>query len=156
PHLEMLADLQQKIGFEFTVISHPKPKLPIPSLRWSFIPWSPEMESRIGELIDVGIMPLVDDAFQQGKCGLKLLQYMAGGLPVIASPVGVNRNIAEGNGYLAASAPEWHQAITALNADRKLLRDFGMAGRAFCENNYDLKTWAGVLNRLLETVANPE
>ena len=153
PHLGMLAKLQQEIGFEFKVISNPKPNFPKSGLQWTFIPWSPESELQIGDLFDVGIMPLVSNAFQQGKCGLKLLQYMAAGLPVIASPVGVNRGIVGTNGYLASSEPEWHQAVKALDTDRKLLREFGMAGRAFCEKNYDLRAWAGVLVQILEAVA---
>jgi len=154
PHLSMLAKLQQEFGFEFIIVSNPKPKLPQTALRWKFIQWSPKLEAGIGNLIDIGIMPLIDDAFQQGKCGLKLLQYMAGGLPVIASPVGINRSLVYGNGYLATSGSEWHQAIKAFDTDRKLLRDFGLAGRLFCKRHYDLQSWAGVLNRLLETVAD--
>jgi glycosyltransferase involved in cell wall biosynthesis len=98
-------------------------------------------------------MPLVNDTFQQGKCGLKLLQYMAAGLPVIASPVGVNQNIANAAGYLATTESEWHQAISALDADRSLLRDLGLRGLAFCRQNYSMQRWLGPLLNLFETIA---
>ncbi len=153
PHVAMLAGLQREIGFEFTIISNPRPVLPDAGLRWTFVQWTPEREIRVGDFFDVGIMPLVDNEFQKGKCGLKLLQYMAAGLPVIASPVGINRSLVGGNGYLASTEPEWCHAIRTLDSDRGLLGRLGMAGRAICEKHYDLATWAAVLVRLLEKVA---
>lgn len=153
PHLEMLARLQQELGFEFTVISAPRPALPECGLKWHFVPWSPEGEIRIAQLIDVGIMPLSDTPFQRGKCGLKLLQYMAAGLPVIASPVGVNTTLVPGHGHLAQTESEWGQAIASLQNDAGLARDLGRAGRQFCEANYDLPKWAVRLSDLLQKVA---
>ncbi len=154
PHLGMLAGLQREIGFDFTIVSSPRPELPECGLRWNFVQWTPEQETRVADVMDVGIMPLVDNEFQRGKCGLKLLQYMAGALPVIASPVGINRSLVEGNGYLASTGAEWAGAIRALDGDRKLLGRLGMAGRAFCQEGYDLQRWAAILHRLLERVVD--
>ena len=153
PHVKMLADLQREIGFEFTIISDPRPVLPEAGLRWTFVQWTPERETRAADFFDVGIMPLLDNEFQKGKCGLKLLQYMAAALPVIASPVGMNRNLVSANGYLASGEEEWHHAIRALDRDRASLGRLGMAGRALCEQRYDLAEWAHILVRLLEKVA---
>ena len=153
PHVEMLADLQREIGFEFTVISDPRPVLPEAGLRWTFVQWTPERETRAADFFDIGIMPLLDNEFQKGKCGLKLLQYMAAALPVIASPVGMNRNLVSANGYLASAEEEWHHAIRALDRDRASLGRLGRAGRALCEQRYDLAEWAHILVRLLEKVA---
>lgn len=153
PHLELLAKLQREIGFDFTIVSNPKPEFPETGLRWTFVKWTPETETQVSNLFDVGIMPLVNDTFQQGKCGLKLLQYMAAGLPVIASPVGVNQNIANAAGYLATTESEWHRAISALDADRSLLRDLGLRGLAFCRQNYSMQRWLGPLLNLFETIA---
>jgi len=77
---------------------------------------------------------------------------MAAGLPVIASPVGVNRSMVGTHGYLARSEEEWYQAVKAFDNDWKMLRDFGMAGRSSCEKNYDLRIWAGVLIHLLDAI----
>ena len=153
PHLEMLAALQKQIGFEVVIISKPRPELPATTLKWNFIPWSPETESEIAQHFDIGVMPLVDDEFQRGKCGLKLLQYMAAGLPVISSPVGINRTIAPHGGYVAAGAAEWRAAISALENDANLRRDLGLRGRKFCEQHYSLSAWLPELLSLLEKIS---
>jgi len=83
-------------------------------------PWSEG--TKAGELrrIDVGIMPLPDCPFERGKCGLKLIQYMACSRPVVGTPVGVNREIiTDGlNGYQATSEEEWVEALVRLKRER--------------------------------------
>jgi hypothetical protein len=150
PYLEMLAEIQREAGFEFFIVSNPKPKLPPTRLKWNFLQWSPDLEIRISDFLDVGIMPLVDNAFQHGKCGLKLLQYMAAGLPVIASPVGVNVKIVGDRGLLAASAADWREAILLFCRDRELIAHLGMRGRAFCMAEYDIKIAAATLLGIFE------
>ena len=80
-------------------------------------------------------MPLVDDAFQRGKCGLKLLQYMAAGLPAVASPVGVNAEIViQGEtGFLARREEDWGAALEELVRSADLRRSMGAGGRHRCE-----------------------
>jgi glycosyltransferase involved in cell wall biosynthesis len=157
PHLDMLARLRDEIGFELVVVSKPKPDLPSAAAPCEWVEWSPETETRIAELFDVGIMPLLDDPYQRGKCGCKLLQYMAAGLPAIASPVGVNQHLlAEGRGLAATSEGDWRAALAALVEDAGMRRSLGEAGRAFVERSYSLRTWFPVLEEILSRVARFE
>jgi len=153
PHWKLLGDLQREIDFDFVVISQPRPELPDSGPSWRFIPWSPETECQIAGLFDVGIMPLLDDDFQRGKCGLKLLQYMAAGLPVLASPVGVNRQLVPGHGFLVDEPEEWAEAIRLLQREPGERNQLGKAGREFCLAKFDLPIWADRLSQLLESVA---
>jgi glycosyltransferase involved in cell wall biosynthesis len=152
-HWEMFGRLQRALGFEFVICSQPRPEPPSDAVRWSFVEWSPRTEERIGRHLDVGVMPLVDDEYQRGKCGLKLLQYMAAGLPVVASPIGVNRELVErDSGFLAASESDWHAALAALR-DPALRRERGRAGRARCARDFTLARWAETLQEILARVA---
>lgn len=152
PYLELLRQAQAESGFDLVIVSNTEPALPVDGIRWRFVPWSPAMEGDLGRRFDVGIMPLVDDAFQRGKCGLKLLQYMAAGLPTIASPVGVNREIAlpGTTGFLPATPNDWCQALARLVASPELRARMGGAGRRRCEEAYSVRRWAPELLRVLE------
>jgi hypothetical protein len=154
PHWELLGRLQRAIGFEFVICSRPRPTPPSETVRWQFVEWSPTVEERIGRHIDIGIMPLVDEPFQRGKCGMKLLQYMAAGLPVVASAVGVNTDIvAPGEtGFLATTEADWHTALAALAASPARRRAYGRAGRARCEQSYSTSHWAGQLLQIFDRV----
>lgn len=112
-------------------------------------PWTEEAELSIGELFDVGIMPLVDGPFERGKCGYKLVQYMAAGLPVVASPIGVNNQIVVPgeNGFLAASTAEWLEAFRALGRNLEVRSQLGESGRRRAEQMYNLK---GTAPKLLD------
>lgn len=107
------------------------------------VPWSEDTEIQAIQSMDIGIMPLDDSPWSRGKCGYKLIQYMACGLPVIASPVGVNSDIVEHgvNGFLASSEQEWRQALTTLIHDSDLRRRMGVAGRQKVEEEYSLQVW---------------
>jgi len=118
------------------------------------VPWSEEAEvSRIQEM-DIGIMPLTDTPWARGKCGYKLIQYMACGLPVVASPVGVNTEIVEHgvNGLLASTEDEWRDALTSLLSDYELRHRMGQAGRLKVEKQYSLKIWGPRVATLLRDV----
>jgi glycosyltransferase involved in cell wall biosynthesis len=105
-------------------------------------------------MFHVGIMPLVDGPFERGKCGYKLVQYMAAGLPVIASPVGVNMHMIEPgiNGYLVSSTEEWIQALRSLIQNRQLCSAMGKAGRQKVEQKYNLQRTAPKLLEFLKSV----
>jgi len=105
------------------------------------IPWTEQTEVASIASFDIGIMPLLDGPFERGKCGYKLIQYMACGLPVVASPVGVNRKIVEHgvNGFLVDTPKQWEQALTKLLADPDLRQRMGQAGRQKVEREYCLQ-----------------
>ena len=90
--------------------------------------------------MDIGIMPLLDSPWERGKCGYKIIQYMACGLPVVASPVGVNVNIVHHgeNGLLATDEAAWRDALERLIASPALRERMGAAGRARVEAEYSL------------------
>jgi glycosyltransferase involved in cell wall biosynthesis len=117
------------------------------------LPWSEDTEVAQIQSFDVGIMPLRPGPFEEGKCGYKLVQYMACGLPVIASPVGVNSRIVEPGitGFLASSTEEWVKALVMLSQDASLRNDLGKAGRKKVEREYSLQVAAP---RLLEILTN--
>jgi glycosyltransferase involved in cell wall biosynthesis len=155
PHVEMLADLQRELGFEFVVVTKPRPKLPQHGLRWSYVEWSPLTETQIASHFDIGIMPLIDEPYQRGKCGCKLLQYMAAGLPAVASPVGVNAEIVGGGERaLAASlSAEWRRALAALIDDASLRHTLGRAGQRFVTEHYSVARWFPELLSIIEQVS---
>ncbi|MBE3067684.1 MAG: glycosyltransferase family 4 protein, partial [Chloroflexi bacterium] len=114
-------------------------------------PWTEETESSAIAGFDLGIMPLADTPWERGKCGYKLIQYMAGCKPVVASPVGANTRIVEHgiNGFLAADENEWFDACSTLATDRALRKRMGDAGRQKVEREYCLQVTAPVLKSLL-------
>ena len=155
PYLDMLGRLQAQLGFAFVIMSKPKPVLPRCGQRWRFVRWSQRAERHLAAHMDVGLMPLVDDEFQRGKCGAKILLYMAAGIPAVASPIGVNtRIIRHGqNGYLACSEAEWGMAIDTLLRSPERRAAIGEAGRASCTREYSLERWFPMLLHLLDSVA---
>jgi glycosyltransferase involved in cell wall biosynthesis len=154
PYLEQIAEAQRKLGFEFVIVTNTKPVLPVRDLRWTFVPWTEESEGELGDMFDVGIMPLVDNTFQRGKCGLKLLQYMAAALPTIASPVGVNAEIVQPGrtGFLASTREEWDGALAALVESLPLRRELGTAGWRRCRESYSTERWLPDLIDIFERV----
>jgi len=123
-------------------------------------PWAGPSEFREWRLSDeptlfasfaVGVMPLPDNEYARAKAGFKLLQYMAAGVPVVASPVGVNRDLVErsGAGFLADGAEEWEEALRTLLADPKLRERLGSSGRAFVATYADLDNQADTIVKVL-------
>lgn len=127
----------------------------LPGIPAELTAWQVETEVDEIRSFDVGIMPLPDEPWARGKCGFKLIQYMACGLPVVASPVGVNAEIVEHgvNGFLATTVDEWAQALTTLLTDAALRHRLGLAGRAKVERDYCLQVTAPRLTELLLNTA---
>jgi glycosyltransferase involved in cell wall biosynthesis len=100
--------------------------------------WCAETELEDLSGIDIGIMPLPDDRWSKGKCGLKALQFMALGIPTVCSPVGVNTDIIQDNvnGMLASSEEEWIEKLTMLLHSSELRERLGEAGRKTVEEGY--------------------
>lgn len=115
------------------------------------LPWSEDSEVASIQGFDVGIMPLPDEPWERGKCGYKLIQYMACGRPVIASPVGVNQQIVEHgvNGFLASGTTDWVKALNELRDNVTLREAMGRAGRSKVEKQYCVQVTAP---RLVEIV----
>jgi len=103
--------------------------------------WAERTEAHLLSECHIGIMPLPDGEFMRGKCGLKLIQYMACGLPVVASPVGVNTEIVEEgkNGFLAATSDEWFEKLDKLVRHAELRLSLGEAGRAKVAAGYTIE-----------------
>jgi glycosyltransferase involved in cell wall biosynthesis len=118
------------------------------------IAWSAASELDDLRSMDIGIMPLPDDEWAQGKCGLKGLQYMALGIPTIMSPVGVNKAIiSDGqNGFLAAEDDTWFEKLSLLIDQPELRLRLGKAGRATVEDAFSVKANAAKYLQVFETV----
>ncbi len=127
------------------------PEVPVERVAWSADGEAPAICSA-----DIGIMPLTDDEFTRGKCAFKLLQYMAAGLPCVASPVGANREVVvpSQTGLLADTAAQWEAALRELLLQPALRQQMGQAGRARAVAHYDtqviLPRMAALLRRLAE------
>jgi glycosyltransferase involved in cell wall biosynthesis len=99
--------------------------------------WSDDTEGELLASVDIGVMPLPDSPWERGKCGYKLIQYMAAGKPVIASPVGVNTEIVTQDvGYLASKPAQWRRALLRMIDDPEGRRRMGVAGRVRVETHY--------------------
>lgn len=105
------------------------------------LPWRKDTEIEDLCDIDIGIMPLPDDDWSKGKCGLKGLQYMALEIPTIMSPVGVNSAIIQDgeNGFLASTTEEWVEKLSQLIEDESLRKRMGKAGRKTVEEQYSVE-----------------
>ncbi|MGD0896832.1 MAG: glycosyltransferase family 4 protein [Thermoguttaceae bacterium] len=128
--------------------------LELPDLRTQLRPWSSATEA--GELAaaDIGVSWLPDDSFTRGKCGLKILQYMAAGLPVVANPVGVTPGLVTHGltGFLATTPREWADAVERLARDPDLRRRMGAAGRERLQREFSVQRWAPRLAALVRQV----
>jgi glycosyltransferase involved in cell wall biosynthesis len=129
----VIRDVLAEAGVEFLVISNDEAKAAgcLVHGHAHYQNWRADHEVADLQRFDIGIMPLADDAFTRGKCGFKLLQYMAVGIPVVASPVGANlRIVSDGiNGFLAAAESEWLDRLRRLCRDGELRARLGRAGR---------------------------
>lgn len=117
--------------------------------------WDIKKEVEELSTFDIGVMPLPDDEWGRGKCGLKALQYMALGIPVVCSPVGVNKEIIEDrvNGFLASSDEEWIEKISRLVEHPELREKMGMAGRITVEEKFSVKRNAPMYFEVIKSMA---
>jgi glycosyltransferase involved in cell wall biosynthesis len=108
------------------------------------VAWNRQTEARELASGGIGIGLLPDDLWSLGKCGLKILQYQAAGLPVIANPIGAHRDLVHPgvNGYLPSNFEEWIAAVRTLTADEEARRMMGEAGRRQVESAYSTHVWA--------------
>jgi len=135
-----LKKLAEKESFRLRVIGTPTYELP--PVEVEAMRWRADTELEDLSAIDIGMMPLPDDRWSKGKCGLKALQFMAAGIPTICSPVGVNTDIIQDdeNGFLAATEDEWVEKLSRLLRSAELRQRLGHAGRVTVEEKYSAIT----------------
>jgi len=133
----MAAIQKQFINVRFSVMSGKAPEGL--KTRWELVKWSKQAEDSWLRSIDIGLMPLKDDKWSQGKCAFKLLQYMAYGKPVVASAVGANHQaVIEGlSGFLATTTEQWKKSIEKLVSDPALRMTMGRKGLEHFLENYE-------------------
>ena len=155
-HLDTLRPALEKLGrkarFRLRVIGTPTYRLD--NVEVEAMPWRSATELQDLNEIDVGVMPLPDDAWSKGKCGLKALQFMALGIPTVCSPVGVNTEIiSDGeNGFIANSEDEWVEKLSRLLSSSEFREELGRAGRLTVETRYSAKVHAPRVFELLGSV----
>ncbi len=149
-----LARAQRELDAEVVIIGAKSVQLP--EVTPTYVDWTEHTEAaEIGKL-NIGIMPLSDTPWERGKCGYKLLQYMACGLPVVASPVGANTDIvvAGETGFLATDNNAWFEAFKKLRDDRKSAISMGALGRKRVETLYSITAVLPQIERCLRQAAN--
>jgi glycosyltransferase involved in cell wall biosynthesis len=156
PVLQQLSEVfRGKIRFRF--YGDPHLKLSVPN--YEPLPFSLESEVENLRKMDIGIMPLPDNEWTQGKCAFKAIQYMALGIPTVSSPVGMASEIIKhnANGLLARTPGEWFEALARLMRDAALRRRLAEEGRKTVEAYYSLEVWAprfaDLLDRILTKMA---
>lgn len=149
-----LQRLSARRPLELHVIGAPAPDWS--GVRSLSIPWTAQTEVADLSQCDIGVMPLADTPWEQGKCSFKLIQYMACGLPVVASPVGMNVDVvkAGSNGLLAADDAAWEAALERLLDDPAMRMDMAEQGRRDVEAHYNIQVIAPRLAALLREAAD--
>lgn len=144
-----LINLAKKHNFILKVIGAGSIK--IPGVNIKKVEWSEDTEVKNLMASDIGIMPLKDSCWERGKCGYKIIQYMACGLPSVASAVGANIEIINSSsvGFLASSQEEWEAALDHLLSDHKLRRTIGKKGRERVESYYCIQKTEYEMKNLL-------
>jgi len=141
PIVPVLAQLEAEgLEFEFRVISNQPPELPQPLRSLRFIHWQKATEIPDLLTFHIGLMPLEDDKWAQGKCAFKALQYMALGIPALVSPVGMNTEVVQDgyNGYICREPADWLQRLHQLLMDAAYRQRLGQAARATIEQRYSV------------------
>lgn len=147
---DVLAEVAARHPFTLKVSGAGRPVV-FPGVDVQEVPWSMADEVSLFNTCDIGVYPLTDDDWSRGKCGFKAIQCMACGVPVVASAVGVNREIIDdgANSYLAATRDEWVARLTRLLSDAALRERMAVAGRRTIEERYSLQVTAPRLAAVL-------
>lgn len=159
-YLEALADPLRELarrhpGLRLIAVADRPPR--IDGIDVEFRRWSLEQEVACFRGMRVGLMPLADDAWSRSKCAFKAIQYMALGLPAVASPVGMNREVIDDgvNGFLPSDSSGWVDTLDRLLADDGLACRIGEAGRRTVEARYALDVVSRRLVSILDGVCGP-
>lgn len=157
-YLEPLLPVFDHLGEEFPglrlrIVSDRLLLPPGKFIEWK--PWTLDGEPDDIASFDVGIMPLADTLWTWGKCGYKIIQYFASGVPVVASPVGLNVDIIRDgvNGLLAGTGEEWHVKLTTVLSSPGIAREMGERGRLEAESRYSVRSYAKAYLEILRVVS---
>jgi len=151
PLLPVLERVKQKYGERINIRVMGDPKFEHAPLKLRGEMWTPEAELQLLRTMNIGVMPLPDDEWTRGKCGLKGLVSMSMGAATVMSPVGVNTEIVKHgeNGLLARNDDEWFEHLSALIDDAELRSRLGRAGRETVQQRYSVEHWGPRLVKLL-------
>lgn len=158
PNLEelfpALGALATRVPFRLRVVSNRPPAGRPEGVELEFRRWSPDSEVEDTRALDVGLYPLDDTPWNRGKCGFKAIQYLACGVPAVASPVGVIPSIvvAGRTGFCAGSREEWIRHLERLLTDPGLRRALGRQGRRHVEEGFSVRAAAEPLARAIQGV----
>jgi len=121
-------------------------------------PWKLEDENRDLISFDIGLMPLSDDPWSKGKCGLKIIQYLSVGVPVVCTPVGMNSDIVKDgeNGFWAMNHQEWVDRLSILIQNPELRYQMGLKGIETVEKEYSLAVTSEKFLQVLQSLARGE
>lgn len=141
PLIPVLQKLEQEFTFHFRIISNQKPQFELNSLE--YIEWKEESEMEDLAGIQIGVMPLVLDAWSEGKCGFKALQYMSLGMSSVVSPIGVNTQIIQHlqNGLIANNDEEWETSLRSLLTDKSLRKKMGDQAHKSIQDYWSVEAW---------------
>ena len=149
--------LKRHPGARLRVICDRKPKFHrVPAELVDWATWSPEIEVSALQDLTVGLMPLADTEWSRGKCAFKMLTYMACGIPVVVSPVGMNAEILgkADVGFGARALDDWVGAIDTLLKDPSLRARMGQNGRELVESSYSVHALAPRFAAILKEIAS--
>ena len=120
--------------------------------------WSADEEEADLKSFDIGLMPLTNDLWSKGKCGLKILQYFSVGVPAVCTPIGVNRDIVEDgvNGFWAENEDQWEDRLLEMIQEKGSWKEMGLKGRERVERGYSLTVNAPRLLNVLKKVLRSE
>ncbi len=147
PILEKIHAMNPKIRLKVICDTFPSSRtLPIEK-----VTWNEKTEVDHLKTMDIGLMPLMEDEWSRGKCGLKVLQYFAVGIPAVATPVGINRDIVKDGetGFWARTEKEWIDRILLLASDPSLRRTMGLKARETVENYYSVEACYPIFKKVL-------
>jgi glycosyltransferase involved in cell wall biosynthesis len=150
-----LQELARSSSFQLKIVGAGKREIELAGVEVESLDWSMEREIEDFQSFDIGLYPIAEDEWANGKSGFKAIQYMAVGIPYVASPVGASAEIGEPNvtHFLASTKDEWTAALKRLLADKELRMRMGSAGRLHATEHYTLAIQADKLASALREAA---